>query len=80
MEWLRSYRPDLVERYERLYGRGAYLPDAEQHRLQQLLRRGPARMAPRFTRQAAEVQQEIAARRAAAAAGRRSSPAETCLG
>ena len=27
MEWLRSYRPDLVERYERLYGRGAYLPD-----------------------------------------------------
>ena len=24
MEWLRSYRPDLVERYEELYARGAY--------------------------------------------------------
>ena len=79
MEWLKSYRPDLVERYERLYGRGAYLPDAEQHRLQQLLRRGPARMAPRFTRQAAEVQQEIAARRAARDEARQRSPAQTSL-
>ena len=26
MEWLRSYRPDLVERYEALYARGAYAP------------------------------------------------------
>ncbi|MBI5105102.1 MAG: hypothetical protein HZB46_09000 [Solirubrobacterales bacterium] len=37
MEWLRSYRPDLVERYEELYARGAYLPKGEQHRLQALL-------------------------------------------
>src|SRR5690606_13187455 len=29
MEWLKSYRPDLVERYEELYARGAYLPRAE---------------------------------------------------
>jgi len=47
MEWLRSYRPDLVERYEALYRRGAYVPREEQHRLQALLRRfrpggGPA--------------------------------------
>ncbi len=26
MDWLRSYRPDLVERYEQLYARGAYAP------------------------------------------------------
>ena len=47
MEWLRSYRPDLIERYEALYRRGAYVPREEQHRLQALLRRfrpgdGPA--------------------------------------
>jgi len=39
MEWLRSYRPDLVERYEALYRRGAYAPREEQQRLQALLRR-----------------------------------------
>jgi DNA repair photolyase len=39
MEWLRSYRPDLVQRYERLYRRGAYVPREEQERLQGLLRR-----------------------------------------
>ncbi len=37
MEWLRSYRPDLVDRYEELYERGAYLPPAEQARLRGLL-------------------------------------------
>lgn len=25
--WLREHRPDLVPRYQRLYGRGAYVPD-----------------------------------------------------
>ena len=25
-DWLRKHRPDLLERYERLYARGAYLP------------------------------------------------------
>jgi DNA repair photolyase len=38
MEWLRSYRPDLVERYEALYRRGAYAPREEQDRLRALLR------------------------------------------
>jgi DNA repair photolyase len=41
MEWLRSYRPDLVERYEELYARSAYAPRAEQERLQSLVRRSP---------------------------------------
>jgi DNA repair photolyase len=37
MEWLRSYRPDLVDRYEALYRRGAYAPKDEQDRLRRLL-------------------------------------------
>jgi DNA repair photolyase len=45
MEWLRSYRPDLVERYEELYARSAYAPRAEQDRLQALVR--SARSRPR---------------------------------
>ena len=38
MEWLRCYRPDLVERYEELYARGAYVPRDESERIQRLLR------------------------------------------
>ena len=38
MDWLRQYRPDLVPRYERLYGRGAYLPKKERDRLAKLAR------------------------------------------
>ena len=79
MEWLQSYRPDLVERYERLYGRGAYLPDPEQRRLQAMLRKGPARAAPRFTREASEVQREIAARREHREEAVRRSPAQSTL-
>jgi DNA repair photolyase len=37
-EWLRSYRPDLVARYEELYARGAYLGKAERERVQGLVR------------------------------------------
>jgi DNA repair photolyase len=37
-EWLRSYRPDLVPRYEELYARGAYVGKAERERIQGLLR------------------------------------------
>jgi hypothetical protein len=49
MEWLRSYRPDLVERYEELYARGAYLPRVEQERISGLIRRArSATSAPRF--------------------------------
>jgi DNA repair photolyase len=39
MDWLRSYRPDLIERYEELYRRGAYAPKDEQDRLRRLLGR-----------------------------------------
>jgi DNA repair photolyase len=42
MDWLRSYRPDLVERYEELYARGAYLPRVEQERIGVLVRRARA--------------------------------------
>jgi hypothetical protein len=37
MDWLRSQRPDLVERYEELYAGGAYAPQAERRRLAALL-------------------------------------------
>jgi DNA repair photolyase len=40
MGWLRSERPDLVPRYERLYGRGAYAPSQERRRLARMVRRG----------------------------------------
>jgi DNA repair photolyase len=43
MDWLRSQRPDLIERYEQLYRRGAYAPPHERERLSQLVRRGPGR-------------------------------------
>ena len=32
-DWLRQYRPDLLPRYERLYRRGAYMPQAERDQL-----------------------------------------------
>ena len=38
MDWLRSYRPDLVAHYEKLYARGAYAPPEERKRLAALLR------------------------------------------
>ena len=43
MDWLRSYRPDLVPRYEELYARGAYVGRTERERIAALLRRGPGR-------------------------------------
>jgi DNA repair photolyase len=49
-EWLRSYRPDLVPRYERLYARGAYVPQRERRAIERAagmpaarLRAGPGR-------------------------------------
>jgi DNA repair photolyase len=39
MGWLRSQRPDLVPRYERLYRKGAYAPVGERRRLAKLVRR-----------------------------------------
>jgi DNA repair photolyase len=45
MDWLRSQRPDLVPRYERLYARGAYAPKAERDRLGAMVARGRTRLA-----------------------------------
>src|SRR4051812_22833550 len=39
-DWLRAHRPDLIPRYERLYARGAYAPQAERERLAGMVRRG----------------------------------------
>ena len=33
-EWLREHRPDLLERYERLYAKGAYMPAAERRTIE----------------------------------------------
>jgi DNA repair photolyase len=41
MDWLKSQRPDLVERYEELYRRRAYAPREERERLARMVRRGP---------------------------------------
>jgi DNA repair photolyase len=38
MEWLQEHRPDLVERYEGLYRRGAYAPREERERLSRMVR------------------------------------------
>jgi DNA repair photolyase len=51
-DWLRSHRPDLLPRYEKLYARGAYAAKEEQERLSAMVsrkRRGdpPRRLAPR---------------------------------
>ena len=46
MEWLEGYRPDLVPRYETLYRRGAYAPEAEKQRMNELVRDTWARVAP----------------------------------
>ncbi|HEX3432585.1 MAG TPA: radical SAM protein [Solirubrobacteraceae bacterium] len=44
MGWLSEKRPDLVDRYERLYARGAYAPTEERKRLSRLVkRRGDSR-------------------------------------
>jgi DNA repair photolyase len=49
-DWLRSYRPDLVPRYERLYARGAYVGKEERERIQALMRRGRTGGGTRATR------------------------------
>ena len=33
-EWLREHRPDLLERYERLYAKGAYIPADERRTIE----------------------------------------------
>jgi DNA repair photolyase len=51
-DWLRSHRPDLLPRYEKLYARGAYAPREEQERLSAMVSRRrrqdpPRRLGPR---------------------------------
>jgi len=41
MEWLAEHRPELVEQYEQLYRRGAYMAPEERRRLAQMLQ-GPS--------------------------------------
>jgi DNA repair photolyase len=48
MDWLKSYRPDLVPHYERLYARGAYAPKKERERLGALVWRGRGKLAGYF--------------------------------
>ena len=50
MGWLADQRPDLIERYERLYSRGAYAPREERERLAGLVRRGGHSMPGGFRR------------------------------
>ena len=50
MEWLRSYRPDLVERYELLYARGAYVGSEERERIHALLGKRPGTRSAPVTR------------------------------
>jgi DNA repair photolyase len=40
MGWMRDARPELVPRYEGLYGRRAYAPQRERERLSRMVRRG----------------------------------------
>lgn len=54
MEWLRSYRPDLVDLYEELYARGAYLPTPERDRIARLLSNAGAPATRPFRRDPAD--------------------------
>ena len=47
-DWLREHRPDLVERYQRLYVRGAYASPVERRRLAALVRREETSWPSRF--------------------------------
>jgi DNA repair photolyase len=46
MDWLESYRPDLIPRYEQIYRRGAYAPTSERDRVNALVNDGWAKAAP----------------------------------
>jgi DNA repair photolyase len=42
-DWLQEHRPDLLERYGKLYRRGAYAPTEERRRLAELVKRNAPR-------------------------------------
>jgi IS5 family transposase len=76
MEWLRSYRPDLVDRYEGLYARGAYAPREEQERLRRMLAttqartgREPPRRSPADSRGVRRSRDDMRAEQRAASPG-----------
>jgi hypothetical protein len=50
MSWLSAARPDLVPRYDELYERGAYAPQAERTRISKLVRTPNRSSDPRFSR------------------------------
>jgi DNA repair photolyase len=58
-EWLRSYRPDLVPRYEQLYARGAYVGREERERIEALLRPGRKSSGTRAMRRSAPEQDPV---------------------
>ncbi|MBW3652765.1 MAG: hypothetical protein KY433_04050, partial [Actinobacteria bacterium] len=79
MDWLRSYRPDLVPLYERLYARGAYAAPEERKRLAALLRRPGMPPPSRFrVRDREEIDAE-AQRQPEPPAQRRSAEVQTTL-
>ena len=45
-DWLRSYRPDLVPRYERLYARGSRVPTRERRAIERAAGLPHARLTP----------------------------------
>ena len=75
MDWLRSYRPDLVPRYERLYRGGAYAPKAERERVQRLVHRnGGATPFRKDTRRVIAAQSRVAREALEAQRARRAPP------
>ncbi len=75
--WLREQRPELVERYEALYRRGAYAPAAERDRLSRLVRDDPR--SPKFDdafarRRGAGRREAVVSDRSAQPPGRRGEP------
>jgi DNA repair photolyase len=84
--WLREHRPDLIPRYERLYSRGAYVPDAERRAIERAAgapwagRDYPDRFRQRVGERARAIK-EAERQRAAEAAERRRrvSPAQEAL-
>jgi DNA repair photolyase len=71
MDWLTDERPELLERYAQLYGRGAYAPAAERQRLAALVHDGRRTRAPveRFGRR-----REVPVRRGPSTQGAASPP------
>ncbi|HEY2638138.1 MAG TPA: radical SAM protein [Solirubrobacteraceae bacterium] len=76
MEWLRSYRPDLVARYDRLYARGAYAPKAERERLAALARSDTGPWRESIRRRSVPGTRALPGRRAEEAARERQKPVE----